>query len=168
MTYISQIFLNNLKYLFFYYFNGGIKFMVAWLYFVQSNIEFHDLMVFLLTEEDVSGTNYLVFGENVESIDGRVFHTSRGYLLAVNFLSHASDIEAKLERVGLNSNSLVDLYKIDCKNDNPLTEAITIRESAENFIWEKKLKKFAVSEHFRFSDGSSLTIPQICHKKFII
>lgn len=140
--------------------------MVAWLYFVQSNGEYHDLMSFLLGGEDVSGTNYLVFREDIRSIDGRVFHTSRGYLLAVNFLSHASDLGARLDRVGLNSNSLVDLYKIVCKDDNPLTKAITITESAENFIWEKKLERFAIDEHFRFSDGSAFTIPPICRKKF--
>jgi len=138
--------------------------MVAWLYFVLSNVEFHDLMAFLLTEVDISGTNYLVFKGDMKSIDGRVFHASRGFLLAVNFLSHASDLEARLERVGLNSNSLIDLYKIVCENDNPLTKAITITESAESFIWEKRLEIFVSNQHFRFKDGSVLTIPEICRR----
>lgn len=140
--------------------------MVDWLYFVQSNGEYHDLMSFLLGEGDINGTNYLVFREDMKSIDGRVFHTSRGYLLAVNFLSHASDLGTRLDKVGLDSNSLVDLYKIVSKDEDLLTKAITITESAENFMWEKKLEKFAVNEHFRFSDGSVLTIPLICRKKF--
>ena len=144
--------------------------MVAWLYFVQSNSEYHDLMSFLLDKgKDIrrvaSGTNYLVFSEDVESDDGRVFHTASGYLLAVNFLSHASGLEAKLDKIGLNSSSLVDLFKIVCEDDDPLTKTITITESAEGFIWEKKLEKFAVDKHFRFSDGSALTIPLICLKK---
>jgi hypothetical protein len=142
--------------------------MVDWLYFVQSNVEFHDLMSFLLNEEEISGTNYLVFREDMKSVDGRMFHTSRGYLLAVSFLSHASDLGARLAKVGLNSNSLVDLYKIVCEDDNPLTKAITVIKSAENFIWEKKLERFAVDSDFRFSDGSALTIPPICLKKFSI
>jgi hypothetical protein len=141
--------------------------MVAWLYFVQSNFEFHDLMAFLLTEVDISGTNYLVFKEDMKSIDGRVFHASGGFLLAVNFLSHASDLEARLDRVGLNSNSLVDLYKIVCENDNPLTKAITIRESAENFIWEERLEKFIADRHFKFSDGSALTIPLVSRRRLL-
>jgi len=140
--------------------------MVDWLYFVQSNSEYHDLMSFLLGGEDFSGTNYLVFNGDVRSTDGRVFHASSGYLLAVNFLSHAPDLEAELDRVGLNPNSVVDLYKIVCEDDNPLTKAITITEGAERFIWERKLEKFAVTKHFRFSDDSALTIPLICHKKF--
>lgn len=140
--------------------------MVDWLYFVQSNGEYHDLMSFLLGEGDMSGTNYLVFREGMKSIDGRVFHTSGGYLLAVNFLSHASDLEARLDKVGLNSKSLVDLYKIVSEDEDLLTKAITITESAENFIWEKDLERFALDEHFKFSDGSALTIPLICRKKF--
>lgn len=140
--------------------------MVDWLYFVQSNSEYHDLMSFLLGGRDVSGTNYLVFSEDVESDDGRVFHTSGGYLLAVNFLSHASDLEVELDKVGLNSGSLVDLYKIICEDSDPLTKAITITESAKNFIWEKKLERFAAGKHFKFNDGSALTIPLICREKF--
>ena len=142
--------------------------MVAWLYFVQSNGEYHDLMSFLLGGKDFSGITYLVFSEDMRSIGGRVFHASSGFLLAVNFLSHASDLEMKLDRVSLNSNSLVDLFKIVCEDDNPLTKAITITGSAESFIWEKELERFAVSKHFRFSDGSALTIPPICRKKFNI
>jgi hypothetical protein len=140
--------------------------MVAWLYFVQSNFEFHDLMAFLLCGEDFSGISYLIFREDMRSIDGRVFQTFKGFLLAVNFLSHASDLEARLDRVGLNSNSLVDLYKIVCEDDDPLTKAVTITRSAENFIWEERLEKFTVDEHFRFSDNSTLTIPLTCREKF--
>ncbi|MBY9009600.1 MAG: hypothetical protein KGD74_07035 [Candidatus Lokiarchaeota archaeon] len=121
-----------------------------------------DIMSFLLSGKGVSGINYLVFREDMRSIDGRVFHTFGGYLLAVNFLSHALDLRARLTRVGLNSDSLVDLYKIVCEDDKPLTKAMTITESAENFIWEEKLEKFAVDKLFRFSDGSELTIPLIC------
>ena len=142
--------------------------MVDWLYFVQSNSEYHDLMSFILGGRDADMISYLVFSKDVESDDGRVFHTSGGYLLAVNFLSHASDIEAKLDRVGLSSSSLVDLHRIVCEDDDPLTKAITITESAERFIWEKKLERFAVNKHFRFSDGSALTIPLICRKKFCL
>ena len=75
--------------------------MVAWLYFVQSNGEYHDLMSFLLSGGDFSGISYFIFSEDVESTDGRMFPTSSSYLLAVNFLSHASDLEVKLDRVGL-------------------------------------------------------------------
>ena len=102
----------------------------------------------------------------MRSADGRVFRTSGGYLLAVSFLSHASDIGAKLDRVGLDSSSLVDLYEIVCGDDDPLTKAITVTESAERFMWEEKLERFAVDKHFKFSDGSALTIPQVCYKKF--
>jgi len=123
-------------------------------------------MSFLLDGKDFSGINYLIFSEGMRSADGRAFHTSGGYLLAVNFLSHAADLEAKLERVGLYSKSLVDLYKIVCEDDdNPLTRVLTITESAELFIFDKKLEKFVVDKHFRFSDGSALTIPLICRKR---
>ena len=139
--------------------------MVDWLYFVRSNSEYHDLMSFLLGGGDFSGISYYVFSEDMKSENGRVFHTSGGYLLAVNFLSHASDLEAKLDKAGLNSNSLVDLYKIVCEDNDPLTKAITITESAESFIFDKKLERFVVGNHFRFSDGSALTIPLICRKR---
>jgi len=142
--------------------------MVAWLYFVQSDSEYHDLMSFLLDGKGFSGTNYLVFSEDMRSADGRAFHASGGYLLAVNFLSHATDLEAKLDKVGLSSGSLVDLYKIVCEDNDPLTKAITITESAESFIWEKELEKFVIDKHFRFRDGSTLTIPLICRKKFYL
>ncbi len=139
--------------------------MVDWLYFVHSNSEYHDLMSFLLDGKDFSGISYYVFSEVVESEDGRAFHTSSGYLLAVNFLSHATNLEAKLERVGLDSKSLVDLYKIVCEDDdNPLTRVLTITEGSEFFIFDKKLEKFVVDKHFRFSDGSALSIPLICRK----
>ncbi len=140
--------------------------MVAWLYFVQSNGEYHNLMSFLLNGKDFSGISYLVFKKNMRSIDGRVAHTSRGYLLAVNFLSHASNLGARLDGVGLDSNSLVDLHEIVCEDDDPLTKAITITESAKSFMWEKELERFTIHERFRFSDGSTLTIPLICLKKF--
>ena len=139
--------------------------MVAWLYFVQSNSEYHNLMSFLLGGRDLDMISYLVFSEDVRSTDGRVFHTSSGYLLAVNFLSHASDLEVKLDRVGLDSSSLVDLHKIVCEDDDPLTKAITITESAECIIFDKELEKFVADKHFRFSDGSALTIPLICRKR---
>ena len=140
--------------------------MVDWLYFVRSNSEYHDLMSFVLGGWDADMISYYVFSEDVESEDGRAFHTSGGYLLAVNFLSHAADLEAKLERVGLYSKSLVDLYKIVCEDDdNPLTRVLTITESAELFIFDKKLEKFVVDKHFRFSDGSALTIPLVCRRR---
>ena len=122
-------------------------------------------MSFILGGGDADMISYLVFSEDVRSTDGRMFHTSGGYLLAVNFLSHASDLEAKLDRFGLNSSSLVDLYKIVSEDENPLTKAITITESAEDFIFDKKLERFIVDKHFRFSDGSSLTIPLVCRKR---
>jgi len=117
-------------------------------------------MSFLLSGGDFSGISYLLFSEDVRSTDDRVFHASGGYLLAVNFLSHASDLGARLDRVGLSSDSLVDLYKIVCEDDDPLTKAITITESAENIIFDKKLERFVVDKHFKFSDGSVLTIPE--------
>ena len=139
--------------------------MVAWLYFVQSNGEYHDLMAFILGGRDADMISYLVFSEDVESDDGRVFHTASGYLLAVNSLSHAPGLEVELDKVGLNSSSLVDLYKIVCEDNDPLTKAITITESAERFIFDKKLERFVDDKHFRFSDGSALTIPQVCRKR---
>ena len=121
-------------------------------------------MSFLLSGKGISGTNYLVFREDMRCIDGRVFHASGGYLLAVNFLSHASDLGDRLSRIGFNLNSLADLFEIVCEDDNPLTRAITVIKSAENFIWEVKLEKFAVDKHFRFSDSFELTIPLVCRK----
>jgi len=140
--------------------------MVAWLYFVQSNGEYHDLMSFILGGRDADMISYLVFSEDMRSDDGRVFHTSSGYLLAVNFLSHASDLWAKLDKIGLSSNSLVDLHKIVCEeDDDPLTRVLTITGSAESFIFDKKLEKFVFDKNFRFSDGSALTIPLVCRKR---
>ncbi len=138
--------------------------MVEWLYFVQSNDEYHDLMSFVLGGRDADMISYLVFNEGVKANDGRMFHTSNGYLLAVNFLSHSSDLGKKMAKVGLNPNSLVDLYEIVSDDNDPMTKAITITESAECIIFDKKLERFVVDKHFKFSDGSALTIPLVCRK----
>ena len=71
----------------------------------------------------------------------------------------------KLDMFGFNSNSLVDLYEIICEDDDPLTRVLTITESAESFIFDKNLEKFVADNHFKFSDGSALTIPLICRKR---
>jgi hypothetical protein len=135
--------------------------MIAWLYFVQSNREYHALMSFLLDgDANVSGISYYIFSKDVKSADGRVFHTSNGYLMAVNFLSHTSDIQDKIAIAGLNPDSLVDLFEIVCEDDDPLTKAITITESAESIILDRELEKFVADKHFKFSDGSVLTIPE--------
>lgn len=130
--------------------------MIDCLYFIQSNNEYHDLMSFLLDGKNISGISYLVFSEDVQSNDGRVFHTSSGYLIAVNFLSHSSDLQERIDKVGLNPNSLVDLYEIVCEDDNPQTKAITITENAECIIFDKELERFFVDKDFKFSDGSAL------------
>ena len=121
-------------------------------------------MSFLLDGGDidanVSGINYLIFSEDVRSTDGRVFHISSGYLLAVSFLSHTSDIQEKIASVALNPNSLVDLYDIVCEDENPQSKAITITESAECIILDKEHERFVADKHFKFSDGSALTIPE--------
>ena len=122
-------------------------------------------MSFLLSGGDFSGISYLFFNEDVKSNDGRVFLTSSGYLLAVNFLSHSSDLGIKMAKVGLNPDSLVDLYEIVCEDDDPMTKAITITESAECIIFDSELVRFAVDKLFKFSDGSALTIPLICRKR---
>ncbi|NVM46899.1 MAG: hypothetical protein HWN79_18485, partial [Candidatus Lokiarchaeota archaeon] len=85
-------------------------------------------------------------------------------LMAVNFLSHVSDIQDKIAIVGLNPNSLVDLFEIVCEDANPLTKAITITESAESIVLDKELEKFITDRHFKFSDGSVLTIPLVCRR----
>ncbi|MBY9015420.1 MAG: hypothetical protein KGD68_06980 [Candidatus Lokiarchaeota archaeon] len=142
--------------------------MISCIYFVQSNREYHALMSFLLDgDANISGISYLIFSEDVKSTDGRVFHTSNGYLMAVNFLSHTSDIQGKITIVGLNPNSLVDLYEIACEDANPQTKAITITESAESIILDKELETFIADRHFKFSDGSILTIPAISRKRRI-
>lgn len=139
--------------------------MIDCLYFIRSNKEYHDLMSFLLDGGDFSGISYLIFSEDVECSDGRVFHTLSGYLIAVNFLSHASDLQEKLTKIGLNPDSLVDLYKIVCEDDNPLTKATTITESAECIIFEKELEEFLSDNGFRFSDSSMLKIPEGSFKR---
>lgn len=141
--------------------------MIDCLYFVQSNKEYHSLMDFLLKEVMIKGIDYLIFSENVKIIDGRMFYTFKGYLLAINFLSYASDLEVKLESVGLGSTSLVNFYDVVCKDENPLTKAITIRESTKTIIFERKLEKFVADQHFIFKDGSALTIPEVCRRLFI-
>lgn len=139
--------------------------MVSWLFFVQSNSEYQDVMSFMLRGRDPDMICYFVFCEDVITIDGRVFHPNNGYLLAVNFLSHIQNIEVTLDIVGLNPDYLVDLYKIVCKDDNPQTRALTITESAKCIISDKDLKSFCVDKDFRFKDGSSLTILESSNNK---
>jgi len=60
---------------------------------------------------------------------------------------------------------LVDLHEIVCEDDNKQTKAITIVESAECIIFDKELERFFANKHFKFSDGSTLTIPLVCRKR---
>ena len=132
--------------------------MVNWLFFVQSNSEYRDVMSFMLNGRDPDMICYFVFCGDVVTIDGRVFHPNNGYLLAVNFISHIQGIKANLDIVGLNPDSLVDLYEVVCEDDNPQTKALTITESAECIISDKDLESFCVNKDFSFRDESSLTI----------
>jgi hypothetical protein len=71
-----------------------------------------------------------------------------------------------MAKVRLSPNSLVDLYEIVCEDGDPRTKAITITENAECIITDKGLEGFFVDKHFRFSDGSTLTIPKSSRKSF--
>lgn len=133
--------------------------MISCLYFIQSNKEYRILMSFLSDNSPkVSGIFYLVFNKNIKITDGRTFHTSNGYLVAVSFLSYFSDIKREIVGVGLNIDSITDLHEIVCVDENPQTKGLTIIESAEYIDLDKKLEGFLKDRDFKFSDGSTLII----------
>ena len=63
-----------------------------------------------------------------------------------------------MNKFGLSSNLLINLYDIVCEDDDWLTKGRTITEKAKRFYWEKDLKKFLDNLHFRFVDNSRLTL----------
>ena len=132
--------------------------MLNWVYFIQSNGEYHKLMDFLESERDVSGLSYFVYNEEVRCNDGKVFSKDNAILLAVHFFTHSLDPKEKMTDFSLNSNLLISLYDIVCDDDDWLTKGRTITEKAKRFYWEIDLKKFLDNLHFRFIDDSELTL----------
>ena len=135
--------------------------MYNWLYFISSNREFHKLMGYILEEEGISGVTYLVFSEELKCDDGRIFVKSNGFLIVVNFFTHTTSFKDNMVKSGLNLASLVDLYEIVCEDKNPSTQGITITNKAERIIFDKDFENFLRKNHFKFRDGSSLTMPKV-------
>jgi len=133
--------------------------MLNWLYFLESNKEYHKLLTFIDNEEDISGKSYLLFHGSVKCIDGRVFQSDNNLLISVNFFTHSLDVREKIVEHELNPTSLIDLYKIECKDCDPLTRGIDITSKATRIIWESELVKYLADRQFHFKDGSILTFP---------
>ena len=137
--------------------------MYSWLYFIRSDREYHELMGYLLEagEEEVSGISYLVFDDDLKSRDGRTFLRISGFLIAVNFFSHDTIFKGNMVKKGLNSDSLVDLYEIECEGKDQVARGITITRKAERIIFDRDLESFLRKNNFKFKDGSTLTIPKV-------
>ena len=135
--------------------------MYNWVYFIRSNRDFHKLMGYLLGEKKVSGITYLIFSEDIKCSDGRIFSNNNGFLIAVNFFTHTTSFKDNMVKSGLRLDSLVDLYEIVCEDKNPSTRGITITEKAEFIVFDRDLEVFLRRTHFKFRDGSTLTIPEV-------
>ena len=134
--------------------------MLNWLYFIQSNREYHGLMDFLVRKKEVSGISYLVFDDDVYCNDGRVFLRSDSLLIAVNFFTQVLNPRKSLTDFGLNPASLISFYDIVCEDEDPYMRSIKISERAKRIIWDKDLVEFLSSINFKFKDDSKLTIPE--------
>lgn len=113
---------------------------------------------FLLGGGSVSGITYLVFSDDVECDDGRIFSRSYGFLLTVNFITQNTSFQDELIRSGLVLDNLVDFYEISCEDKNHSMKAVTIINKAEYFVFAKDLESFLEEINFRFADGSVLII----------
>ncbi len=82
------------------------------------------------------------------------------FLIAVNFFTHTICFKDSITKNGLNLDSLVDVYEIVCEDENPNTLGITITEKAERIVFDREFESFLKRNHFKFKDGSTLTIPK--------
>lgn len=118
-------------------------------------------MGYLLRDKGVSGIIYLIFSEDVECSDGRVFLSNDGFLITVNFFTHTTSFKDNMVKSGLNLGSLVDLYEILCEDENPSTRGITITEKAERIVFDRDFKVFLKKNSFKLKNASTLTIPKV-------
>jgi len=122
-------------------------------------------MAFLLGDKGFSGMTYLIFSEDVKCSDGRVFLSNDGFLITVNFFTHTTSFKDNMVKNGLNLASLVDLYEIVCEDENPITRGITITNKGERIVFDRELEIFLARNHFKFRDGSALTIPEVSSRR---
>ena len=139
--------------------------MYSWLYFIRSNEEYHKLMDYLLENEEFSGIGYLIYSEDLKCEDGRIFLRINRFLIAVNFFTNIANFRDNMAKSGLNLDSLVDLYEIECEDKDPRTRGITITGKAEYIVFDKNFMSFIRRNHFKFKDGSTLTIPKVCSNR---
>ncbi len=135
--------------------------MHNWLYFIESNKEYHKLMTFCHDDEDVNGTSYLIFEEDVSCRTGKIFRTHNNLLIAVNFFTYKrkNDPREKIINSGLETDFLVNYYDLTLGALDLKSHVETVNKLAKRIIFESDLIKFLDGLHFKFKNGSSLTMP---------
>lgn len=133
--------------------------MFKWLYFLESDEDFHKLLDLIDNADDIDGKHYRLFHDKVKCIDGRVFHNDNNILVTVNFHTYSSDLRERIVKHGLNPASLIDFYDIECNDCDSLAKPYIIIEGTTCIICENELVKYLAERQYRFKDGSNLTIP---------
>ncbi|MBY8990928.1 MAG: hypothetical protein KGD58_09255 [Candidatus Lokiarchaeota archaeon] len=138
--------------------------MFLWLFFVESNEEFHKFLNFyeisFLNSNKVSGISYLIFDDDVKCTDGRVFQGNNNIIIAVRFTTLYVDPRKLLIDFGLNPASLISYDDIVCDdNDDPYRRRDEIWERSKFIVRESDLVEYLEEKQFKFKDKSKPTIP---------
>ena len=132
--------------------------MFGLLYFIESDKEYQKFIAFYRDKRGVVGFSYLIFHEDVKCNDGRIFRTHNNILIAVDFITHKTDLRERLVEAGLESDLLVNKYELAFEGLDPDDG---VSEKAKRIIAEEDLITFLNNLDFRFRDGSILTISKL-------
>lgn len=127
--------------------------MRNWLYFIDSDLEYHKLMDFLLNNSDVYGISYIVFDSNIRFFSDKF---GEDKLIAVYFYTHFLDPSKELEKYGLSSDRLMNIYDINISGVKKVDIIHVVLESGKRFIFEEDFLNFLDKIKFKFKDETAL------------
>ncbi len=133
--------------------------MRNWLYFIESDREYHKLMEFFDGEKDVNGITYLIFNEEVSCSRDKIFRVHNNLLISVNFFTYSIDPKDKMVEFSLGTDSLINYYELTFGSSCPTSQVEMINKMTKRIIFTSDLIKFLEGLHFTFRDGSPLTMP---------
>ena len=129
--------------------------MRNWLYFIDSDQAYHKLLDNLLKNPEVYGITYFIFSNGITKFCSDKF--GEGKLIAVYFYTHFLDPLKELEKCGLDSDMLIDIYDISIPGIKKVDRIKFVLKNGKRFISEEDFLKFLGKMRFRFKDGTSLT-----------
>ncbi len=131
--------------------------MLIWLYFIESNKEYHKLASFLEYKIETLGSYYLIFFDDILCNSGKKFYLHEGLLIAVRFSTLFIDPKEDLIGYGLKGDSLINYYDIAFDRTKFDCVADYVHKEARSFISPNDLFEYLCNYNFR--DGSSFVLP---------